>query len=254
MSTQNPIALRDKEFGMVRLRGYGVYSYRVIDPKVFMKEMFGTNAVYTTADVAEHIRPMVIRSLTDAIAESKISALDLATNYNELGEMVVSTSEKEFEHFVLKLEKFVVENLSLPEEVERALDDRSKIGIMTEKMGSYTQFQAATSMRDAANNPSGGSNMVGLGVGLGSAGMMGGMFNNSVTNVQDTPKAKTKVCVKCGADIPEKAKHCPECGSSQGLKCAKCGEAIPTKAKFCPNCGEKSWCQERIVERDNHRD
>ena len=236
--TQNPIALRDKEFGMVRLRGYGIYSFRVVDPKVFMKEMFGTNALYKTSDVAEQIRPMVLQSLTDAIAESKVSALDLATNYKEFGDTVLKTSEKEFSHYGLKLEKFVVENLSLPEEVEKALDDRSKIGIMADKMGSYAQYQAATAMRDAANNPNGGANMVGLGVGLGSAGMMGGMFNNAMNSAQDKPK-KTKICVKCGTEISERSKHCPECGAVQGNKCAKCGEVLSSRAKFCPNCGEK---------------
>ena len=235
--TQNPIAMRDKDFGMVRLRGYGIYSFRVIDAKKFMNEMFGTNNIYTTSDVAEQIRPMVIQSITDTIAESKISLLDLAANYKEFGESVTKNSTDEFANYGLKLEKLVVENLSLPEEVEKALDERSKLGIMEDKMGTYTQYQAATALRDAASNPN-GNNLAGLGVGLGVAGTMGQVFGNAL-NTENKPKTKTKSCVKCGAEIPQSAKHCPECGASQVAKCPKCGEAITTKAKFCPNCGEK---------------
>lgn len=235
--TQNPIAMRDKDFGMVRLRGYGIYSFRVIDAKKFMNEMFGTNNIYTTSDVAEQIRPMVIQSITDTIAESKISLLDLAANYKEFGESVTKSSTDEFANYGLKLEKLVVENLSLPEDVEKALDERSKLGIMEDKMGTYTQYQAATALRDAANNPN-GNNLAGLGVGLGVAGTMGHVFGNAL-NTENKPKAKTKACVKCGVEIPQSAKHCPECGESQMPKCPKCGEMITTKAKFCPNCGEK---------------
>ena len=236
--TQNPIVLRDKEFGMVRLRGYGIYSYRIVDAKKFMKELFGTNNLYTTDDVSEHMRPMVIQAITDAIAESKISLLDLAANYKEFSETVVKTSGGEFEPYGIKLEKLVVENLSLPEDVEKALDERSKLGIMEDKMGTYTQYQAATALRDAAQNPN-GNNMAALGVGLGVAGTMGNVFGSNINNIENKPKPKTKLCVKCGTEIPEKSKHCPECGAPQNPVCPKCKEILSSRAKFCPNCGEK---------------
>lgn len=235
--TQNPIAMRDKDFGMIQLRGYGIYSFRVSDAKLFMNEMFGTNEVYKTTDVAEQVRPMIIQSISDTIAESKMSFLDLAANYKEFGENVLASSEKEFATLGLKLEKLVVENLSLPEEVEKALNERSRLGIMEEKMGTYTQLQAAEALREAAKNPSGG-NMASLGVGFGAAGAIGGLFGNSLETA-NKPKAKTKECVNCGMEIPEKSKHCPECGASQHPKCPKCGEQITSaRAKFCPNCGE----------------
>ena len=242
--TQNPIAMRDKDFGMVRLRGYGIYSFRVIDAKKFMTEMFGTNNIYTTADVAEQIRPMVIQSITDTMAESKISLLDLAANYKEFGQSVLKTSEEEFAQYGIKIEKLVVENLSMPEEVEKAMDERSKLGIMEDKMGTYTQMQAASAMRDAAKNPN-GNNLAGLGIGLGVAGSMGSVFNNAM-NMENKPKAKTKQCIKCGAEISEKAKHCSECGASQMLTCPKCGEVVSSKAKFCANCGAKLGTTKKV--------
>ena len=233
--TQNPITVRDQDFGMVRLRGYGIYSYRVTDAKIFMDEVFGTNSSYTTSDVAEQIRPMVIQAITDTIAESKISILDLAANYREFSEKVTASSQAEFEKYGLKLEKLVIENISLPEAVEKALDERSKLGIMEDQIGTYTQYQAATALRDAANNPN-GNNLAGLGVGLGAAGAMGTMFNNTLNTANS---GNTHTCVKCGAGISARAKHCPECGAVQGATCPKCGEAVAARAKFCPNCGEK---------------
>lgn len=235
--TQNPIALRDKDFGVVRLRGYGIYAFRIVDPKKFMNEMFGTNHIYTTSDVAEQLRPMVIQAITDCIAESKISLLDLAANYKEFSQKVEENSDNEFADYGIKLERLVIENMSLPEDVERALDERSKVGIMEDKIGAYSQLQAAQALRDAAKNPN-GNNMASLGVGLGVAGAMGNVFGNSL-NTQNKPKPKTKQCVKCGMEIPERSKHCPECGAPQMPKCPKCGEMVSTRAKFCPNCGEK---------------
>jgi len=232
--TQNPIVLRDKDFGMVRLRGYGIYSFRIVDAKKFMKEIFGTNNVYTTQDVAEQMRPMVIQAITDAIAESKISLLDLAANYKEFSETVVKSSGGEFEPYGIKLEKLVVENLSLPEDVEKALDERSKLGIMEDKIGEFTQLQAAKALRDAANNPN-GNNMASLGVGLGVAGAMGNVFGSNL----EKPKTKHKNCIKCGAEISEKAKHCSECGAPQNPVCPNCKEILSARAKFCPNCGQK---------------
>lgn len=235
--TQNPIVMRDKDFGVVRLRGYGIYSFRVIDAKAFMKEVFGTNNIYTAQDVAEQIRPMVIQAITDTIAESKISILDLAANYKEFSEKVSSTCIEEFKGYGLKLEKLVIENLSLPDEVEKALDERSKIGIIEDKIGTYTHYQAATALRDSAQNPN-GNNLAGLGVGLGAAGAIGGLFGSSLNTVNPT-RAKTKTCVKCNTEIPEKAKHCPECGAPQNPVCPKCGEMVSSRAKFCANCGNQ---------------
>lgn len=244
--TQNPIMMRDKEFGNVRLRGYGIYSFKVEDPKVFMKEMFGTNALYTVDDVATQCKPMLIQSITDAIAESKISALDLAANYREFSEQVLSASQKEFSSYGLKLCTVVFENISLPEEVEKMLDERTKMGVMEDKMGTYTQFQAAQAIRDAAQNQSGG-NLAGLGVGLGAGSAVGKMFSDSLST-ENKPRVKTISCDKCGATIPENAKFCPECGKKQGLTCPKCGATLKKGAKFCSECGEKVAQTEKTCE------
>ena len=245
--TQNPIMMRDTDFGNIRLRGYGIYSFKIDDAKLFMKEMFGTNQIYTLADVNEYLKPLIVEGVTDAIAESKISALDLAANYREFGETVTNCAQNQFEKVGLKLTNCVIENLSLPEEVEKALDERTKLGVLEDKMGTYTQMKAANAMEDAAKNTSNG-NMAGLGIGLGAGGAIGNMFANNlsttnvskVENVQKEHKQATKKCSNCGKDIPAEAKFCPECGAKQEAKfCSNCGQKLESNAKFCPNCGNK---------------
>jgi len=234
--TQNPIMMRDAEFGNIRLRGFGIYSFRVDDAKVFMKEMFGTNEVYKAEDVNMQCRPMLLQGIADAIAESKISALDLAANYREFGESVKNACQGEFKKYGIELTNVIFENLSLPEDVEKVLDERTKLGVLEDKMGTYTQYQAAQAIKDAANNPNGG--LAGLGVGLGAGTTIGSMFANNVTT-ENKPKKSVAMatCTKCGAEIKASAKFCPECGAKQGLTCAKCGATLKPTAKFCSECG-----------------
>ncbi len=243
--TQNPIMMRDNDFGNIRLRGFGIYSFKVDDAKLFMKEMFGTNHVFKLSDVAEYLKPLIIEGVTDAIAESKISALDLAANYREFGETIVKCAQPQFEKIGLKITNCVIENLSLPEDVEKALDERTKLGVLEDKMGTYTQMKAANSLEEAAKNPSGGS-MAGLGIGLGAGSAIGNIFahNLSTTNppkFENKPReAKTKKCTECGEEILVDAKFCPNCGAKQEVKfCKECGTKLEAGAKFCPNCGQK---------------
>ena len=231
--------MRDADFGNIRLRGFGIYSFKVDDVKLFMKEMFGTNKVYTCADVATQCKPMIIQGLSDAIAESKISALDLAANYKEFSETILNVTQPEFLKFGLKLTGMVIENLSLPEEVEKALDERTKLGVMEDKMGTYTQYKIANALEESAKNPN-GNNLAGLGVGLGAGVTMSQVLANNLTT-ENTPKTKATnlvECQKCGAKIKEGVKFCPECGAKQGAVCPKCGSAVRANAKFCPECGE----------------
>lgn len=242
--TQNPIMMRDDEFGNIRVRGFGVYSFKVSDPKVFMKEIFGTNSVYKVSDVSDAIKPMLIQAITDTIAESKISALDLAANYKEFASEVLTTCKEELAGMGIDVTKFVIENISLPENVEKVLDERTALGVLEDKMGTYTQKKAADALGDAAKNPSGG-NLAGLGVGLGAGAAMSGVFTNAINSAENTPKAKptkTTVCTKCNSEIKAGLKFCPECGNKMTPStkiCPDCKAEVKATAKFCPECGAK---------------
>lgn len=243
--TQNPIMMRDNDFGTVRVRGFGVYSFRVEDPKQFLKEMFGTSAIFNVEDVESQTKPLLLSGLADAIAESKISALDLAANYKEFSETIIKCSENGFKTFGLKLCSFVIENLSLPEEVEKALDERTRLGVMEDKIGTYTRLKAADALGDAAKNPN-GNNLAGLGVGLSAGGAMGHLFADNLKG-ENPVKEENHTCINCGAQIRKNAKFCPECGTKQGLSCPNCGAEVKKSSKFCPECGT-SLIKEKVCE------
>ena len=219
--TSNPVMMRDAEFGMVRLRAHGIYSFRVSDPVAFLKEAFGTNAYMSVEGVTGQIKRTLVSGLSDAIAQSKIPALDLAANYDELGQYALQTLSSRIANLGLKLETFVIENISLPDEVEKAMDRRTSMGVVGD-LNKYTQFQAAEAIRDAANNPNG---MAGLGATMGMGAMMAqtmqGAFNPPAAAPQAAPQqaaapaGETKFCSECGSRIPRAAKFCPECGAKQ---------------------------------------
>lgn len=179
--TKNPIMLRDAEFGPIRLRAFGSYAFQVKDAAVFLKQIASTNPTFTVESINEQLRNIAVTRGMDAIAESKIAVLDLASHYDEVSNFIQEKIRPEFEEIGLNLNKFLIENISLPEEVEKVLDKRSSMGIVG-NLGAYAQFQAANSMEKAAENPNGGGLMgAGLGVGLGAgmAGQMSGVFQQN---------------------------------------------------------------------------
>ncbi len=165
--TKNPVMLRDPEFGAVRLRAFGTYSFRVEDPAQFLREIVGTDGHFATSEISHQLRNMIVARFTDALAESQLAALDLAANYDELGDFVRKKIGSEFAEYGIGLTKLLVENISLPSEVEKALDKRTSMGVIGD-LGAYTQYQAAQSMEKAAENPDGGASS-GMGMGMGFA-------------------------------------------------------------------------------------
>ncbi len=178
--TSNPIMMRDPEFGPIRIRAFGSYCFRIEqDPTIFIKNVAGTDGNFTTEGISRQLRNFVITKFTDYLGESKIAALDLAANLNEFSEGLTISLKNDFSELGIELTKFLVENISLPEEVEQALDRRTSMGVIGD-MTSYTQMQFADSLKDAANNPAGGSNLagdaMGAGIGLAMAGQMAGQM------------------------------------------------------------------------------
>ncbi|MBB4637733.1 SPFH domain-containing protein [Longimicrobium terrae] len=165
--TKNPIMLRDPEFGPVRLRAFGTYAIRVSEPGKFIAQIVGTSGVFTVDGISDQIRNFIVSRFTEALGEGKIPALDLAANYSELGQAVRTVIAPEVADYGLEVTTFLVENISLPEEVEKALDKRTSMGVIG-NLGAYTQFQAANAIEAAAKNPGGGAGE-GMGLGMGFA-------------------------------------------------------------------------------------
>ena len=237
--TSNPITMRDKDFGTIRLRGYGNFAFKVENPEVFLKELFGTNSTFTTDDISSYLKSIIVSSISDTIAESKISALDIASNLTEFSKVTSETLTEIFANLGLKLSNLVIENISFPEEVEKAIDTRSSMGVLSDKMDTFVKYQSAQAIRDAAQN----QGVAGLGTQLGPGVAIGEMMKNALkpSSKEESSASDNKYCPSCGASNPKNAKFCVECGAklAQKGKCPNCGAEISSKSKFCPECGEK---------------
>ena len=165
--TKSPVITRDPEFGPVRLRAFGTYAVRVWDAPLFVRELVGANAAFAIDQIADQLRNLVVARFSDVLAEQAIPLMQLASNYAELGDRVTERLRAEFRQFGLEVLKVVLENVSVPAEVEGALDQRTRMGIIGDP-AAYARFQAADALRDAARNPNGAA-ASGAGVGIGFA-------------------------------------------------------------------------------------
>ena len=243
--TTNPVMMTDQDFGMVRVRGFGTYSFSVGTPTKAMDELCGAMGKLTTAHVDDYFRKVITSTLSNVIAESEIPALDLSMHYEELANAARNRLRDDFANIGIELDALYIENLSLPEEVEKMMDKRTSVGVMKGSMQGYARMESIAAMRDAAKNPGG---MSGIGIGLGAGVGMGKMFasemqdalsGNEAAPIKDSGSEK---CPSCGAAIKKGAKFCPECGTKleQAKKfCPNCGKEVSGKAKFCPECGTK---------------
>ncbi|MBN2794222.1 MAG: SPFH domain-containing protein [Clostridia bacterium] len=232
--TTNPVMMRDQDFGMLRIRAFGVYSFKVNEPTIFLKEVFGTSASFSTEEITSHMKAKIISQLSDLLAESNIPALDFSRYYEELSHQGIEKLKMPFNQFGLEIKTFAIENISLPPEVEEAMDKRTSMGVLG-NMQQYAQYQAAEAMRDAANNP--GGNMASAGVGMGAGMAMGQMFNQNFNQ----PQSQKKQCPHCQSEIDASAKFCPSCGKEtiiEKVPCPHCQYMNEKDAKFCSGCGQ----------------
>lgn len=191
--TANPIMMRDPEFGPIRMRAFGSYNFRIekdaegkFNPIKFIQNVAGTSGEFTTESVAEQLRNFVITKFTDHLAESKIAALDMAANLNEFSENLTNELKPDFSEYGIELTRFLIENISLPEEVEKALDRRTSMGVIG-NMQAYTQMQFADSLKTAAETGGGGS-PAGDAMGMGMGFAMAGQMAQQMTGQQQPPQ------------------------------------------------------------------
>jgi membrane protease subunit (stomatin/prohibitin family) len=163
--TKNPVMMRDAEFGVVRLRAFGAYAARIVDPPLFLKELVGTDPQFRTEEVSEYLRQMIISRLGPALAAAGVPAIDLVTRQTEIAATLAAALTKELEPTGVAIPTFLIENISLPREVEETLDKRTQMGVLGD-LDRYTRFQTANAIEDAANNPGGAGEGVGLGMGM----------------------------------------------------------------------------------------
>ncbi|WP_395701390.1 SPFH domain-containing protein [Aquabacterium sp.] len=203
--TQQPVTIRDKDFGAVRLRAFGNYAYRVVDPKKFYTEISGTRDTYTVADLDGQLRGLMLQHISDAVARSGIAFLDLAANQIEFAKQIQAATAPSFEAIGLKLETVTVQNVSLPEELQKILDQKIGMGMVGNDMGKFMQYQTAQAVPELAKGAAeGGGGIAGGAMGLGAGVALGQvMAQNLAAGLQSAQAAPAAAAAPAPSIKPE---------------------------------------------------
>lgn len=187
--TRNPVIARDAELGMVRLRAFGNLAIQVVDARKLVEEIAGTKASFAVEDIREQLRTIVNTRFSDMVASSQIPILDLSTHYDELSKILTNIVAQDFQKFGFSCSQLLIENISLPPEVESAIDKRSSIGAIG-NLDQFAKYQAATALEAAAKNPGNAAGTgIGLAMGLGMAGQVAGIAASGAGQPPPLPMA-----------------------------------------------------------------
>ncbi len=254
-STQ-PYTFTDPTFGIVSLRAFGEYRWRVSSPENFINQFVGTFSAETSADVEDRLKEQMVILVYNALGKMKAQGLkvtDLAGNLTNMEQVVLSTAPDNFGQYGVEINKISGLTISLPDEVQKAIDTRSQMQVLGVN---YLQYQAGQAMTDAAKNTSGVAGVgAGLGVGLGAGVGVGGAFGQAMMGgMGGMGQGGTRSCPSCGSLVPMSSAFCPNCGATMSAPqaqpakpgqaagpkfCPNCGAALAGGPKFCPNCGAK---------------
>ncbi|HEY8207874.1 MAG TPA: SPFH domain-containing protein [Myxococcaceae bacterium] len=235
--TPVPINIRDKEFGSVAIRMFGIFSYHISDPPTFYREVSGTRERYSTDELNQQLVGQIAGHAAEAFAGSGVPFLDMASNQVRLAEALRQQLQAPCAKLGVQVDTFVVESVSLPDALQEALNQKQSMGIIGNDLGKFAQYQTAKSIPDAAKNPSG---LAGIGAGLAAGAGFGSMMGNAMQGAGGAAQAPAlQACVSCGKGIEEGSGFCRFCGSPQAKTCGKCGTKQAGDAAFCSKCGNK---------------
>lgn len=238
--TRDPVAFKDNELGLIRLRAFGMFNLQVLQPALFINRMVGTQGIFSTEEIEEYLKRVIVSRFNDYMGETIDSILNLPAKYDELSNGLNQRLQEDFKHFGLKLTHLYINSITPPPEVQKAIDDRSRMGVFND-MNKLMQMKAAMAMEKASEQD--GDQSMGMGTSLGL--MMPAMFAQYFTNTANGQPAKkgeeaaTAVCQDCKNNIPGNARFCPYCGHQQLVfkECGNCGKNLTPNAKFCSRCG-----------------
>jgi membrane protease subunit (stomatin/prohibitin family) len=236
--TTDPVAFRDKEFGLVRLRAHGTYTFKVAEPAVFVNRLVAGDDSFTTAEIQDQLRSVIVQGLNDFLGENLTSVLDLPGQYREMSEALQVYLKAEFLKFGLELQQFYVNSVTPPEEVQKAIDARSSMGAVG-NVDLFLKYKAAHAL-EAAGAAGGGAAAQGMGLaaGLGVGAMLPGMIFDA-GRAKPTEGKPVVACAGCHNEMATDSRFCPGCGKPAVVpqRCARCSKALPADAKFCLDCG-----------------
>lgn len=239
-----PYQFTDPVFGIVNLRVFGEYRYRVSSPDLFINQFVGTFNAETADQVESRLREQMMILVYNSLGKLKqqgMKVTELAVNLINIEQFVLAAAPDHFGQYGVEINKISGLTISLPDEVQKAIDTRSQMSVLGVN---YMQYQAGQAMVDAAKNTSGGAGaFAGLGAGIGVGSVVGGQM------AQGMAQGQQKSCPSCGSLIPVSSRFCPNCGANQSVPaahtgdkpkfCPECGSPVGAEAKFCPNCGKQ---------------
>jgi membrane protease subunit (stomatin/prohibitin family) len=236
--TRDPVAFKDSELGLIRLRAFGVFNLQVVQPVLFINRLVGTQGMYSTDEIEEYLNRVIVSRHNDYMGETIDSILNLPAKSDELSEGLAKRLHEDFSHFGINLTHLYINAITPPAEVQQAIDDRSRMGVFDD-MNKLMQMKAAMAMEKASEADGDAGSGMGAGMGL----MMPAMFAQYFTGTLPQSKQKEEPpafnCPDCKHPIAVDAKFCPQCGHQQLVynQCAKCNKNLTPNAKFCSRCG-----------------
>ncbi len=236
--TRDPVAFKDSELGLIRLRAFGVFNLQVVQPALFINSMVGTQGIFTTEAIEEYLNRVIVSRFNDYMGETIDSIINLPEKYDEMSESLASRLKKDFHHFGLDLTHLYMNAITPPPEVQKAIDDRSRLGVFND-MNKLMQMKAAMAMEKASESDGEGS--MGTSMGLMMPAMFAQYFAGGKPQQADSGNTgqPSAMCTECSSPIPVNSKFCPMCGHQQLVftDCTKCGKHLTPNARFCSRCG-----------------
>ncbi len=230
--TRDPVAFKDSTLGLIRLRAFGMFNIRVIQPSLFINTLVGTKASYTVQDIEDYLGKMILSRFNDYLGDNLDTLLNLPGRYDEISAGLSSFLQKDFSHFGIELSGLFINSITPPQEVQQAIDDKSRLA-MFDDLNKLLKMKTAMAMESAARNPS----QAGAGLGMGLGFMMPAMYAESM-KASPQPEDSIK-CPECQSPVAHNAQFCQACGHHLLVvaQCPDCHKNLPVNARFCPSCG-----------------
>ncbi len=254
--TAQPVAYRDAELGLVRLRAFGNYAIQIREPLVFVNALAGTMGSFMTTDIKDYLRDIIVSRLNDYLGEKLRTIFDLPQQYDEMGSEVHERLTQDFQRYGVNLADFFITSITPPEEVEKAIDERGQMAALGD-LDKFLKMKAARALEGAGAGGSPAGDMAGLGAGAGMGAGLGMMLPGMIfESIKGRGGAATAAgatadgvaCPACHTEVNPGARFCPHCGESlvAGERCQSCESPLPPDAKFCSRCGEPVGVVERV--------